>query len=75
MYLLKEEYLEFFKEIRTKVYTNLLGCDTAFISSIVNGNKICSEVVAKAILSVRFDISCKDEKINEYLEKYFAKEK
>ena len=75
MHRLKEEYFDFFKEIRTSTYANYIGCDANFVSSIVNGNKSCSEMLAKCILSVRFDISLKDENMSVYLEKYFAKEK
>ena len=69
MYLLKEEYLDFFKEIRTSVYANYVGCDQTYISSILNRNRACSETIAKALISIKFDISM------NYLEKYFAKEK
>lgn len=75
MYLLKKEFLNLFKEIRTSVYTNYLGCDQTFISSILNGNKICSEVIAKALISVKFDITFKSPDMETYLKQYFAKEK
>lgn len=75
MYSLREKYLEFFKEIRTRSYTIYTGCDKGFISSVINGNKRCSEVIAKALISIRCDISFKNENMDEYLEKYFAKEK
>lgn len=75
MYLLKEEYLDFFKEIRTSVYANYVGCDQTYISSILNRNRACSETIAKALISIKFDISFKDVSMMNYLEKYFAKEK
>ena len=75
MYRLKEQYLDFFKETRTIIYADFISCDANFMSSIVNGNKICSETIAKCILSVKFNISLKDEKMGVYLKKYFAKEK
>lgn len=75
MYSLKDEYLEFFKEIRTSVYANLIGCSQTLASCILNGNKMCSENLAKAFISVRFDISFKNPDMLNYLKKYFAKEK
>ena len=75
MYLLKEEYFDFFKEIRTSAYANYIGCDQTYVSSILNGNRTCSELIAPALISVKFDISFKNVSMTHYLEKYFAKEK
>lgn len=75
MYHLNQEYYNFFREIRTCVYASYTGCDQTYISSVLNGNKNCSEMLAKSLISIKCDISIKDEKMNEYLEKYFAKEK
>ncbi len=75
MYLLKKEFIDLFKEIRTKVYAESLGCDAGFMSSVLNGNKICSEMVAKAMINVRFEVHFKSEEMTQLLTKYFAKEK
>lgn len=76
MYRLKEDYLDFFKDIRTNSYARIIGIDYTYISSILNANKGCSEIIAKALLSTRVGVSFKEEEeMNTYLEKYFAKEK
>ena len=75
MYRLREEYIDEFKELRTITYANILGCDAAFISTVLNGNKWCSEIVAKALISVKENGTLKEICTNEYLEKYFVKEK
>lgn len=75
MYFLRKEYCDFFKEYRTNLYASYLDCDAGFMSTVLNSNKMCSTVVAKSLIGVRFDISIKDPMMNEYLEKYFVKEK
>lgn len=75
MYRLKEEWINFFKEIRTNVYSKYIGCIDGYASTIINGTKPCSEIFAKAMISVRNDISFKDEQMPILLKKYFAKEK
>lgn len=75
MYRLKQDFIDFFKEIRTSVYVNYMDCQISYLSGIINGNKNCSTIFAKSILGVRFGISIKDEQMNEMLEKYFIKEK
>ena len=75
MYKLKNEWISFFKEIRTRVYADFIGCDYSHASSVVNSSKVCSENFAKSLISVRHDMSFKDEKMPILLEKYFAKEK
>ena len=75
MYKLKEEYIDLFKEIKTKTYANYIGCDYGFLSSILNGNKGCKVYIAKAIIGTRFDITIRYIENNELVEKYFIKEK
>lgn len=75
MYRLRQDCIDFFKEIRTSVYVNYMDCQISYLSGIINGNKNCSTIFAKSILGVRFGISIKDEQMNEMLEKYFIKEK
>ena len=75
MYRLKKEWFDFFKEIRTNVYSKYIGCIETHASSILNGKKPCSENLAKSFISVREDISFKNEQMPTLLEKYFAKEK
>ena len=75
MYKLKEEYIDLFKEIKTKTYSNYIGCDYGFMSSILNGNKSCRVYIAKMIIGVKFDITIRYIDQNELVEKYFIKEK
>lgn len=75
MYELKTEYSNYFKEIRNTIYADYLGCTESYISSILSCSKLCSELFAKALISVRCEILIKDVQMNELLEKYFNKEK
>lgn len=75
MYLLREEYFNFFKEIRRSIYAEYLGCDPSYISSILNGSKACSELVAKSIICARLNITIKDPEMQLCLDKYFVKER
>lgn len=75
MYKITEDFSKIVKKYRTKYYKDILGLNYAFVSSILNGNKNCSEIIAKGILSICFEISLSDEKIPKLLEKYFIKTK
>mgnify|MGYP001625207093 CR=1 FL=1 len=75
MYKITEDFSKIVKKYRTKYYKDVLGLNYAFVSSILNGNKNCSEIIAKGILSICFEISLSDEKIPKLLEKYFIKTK
>lgn len=75
MYKLREEYINEFKELRTVTYANIIGCTPDFISTVLNANKWCSEIVAKALISVKINGTLKEITTNELLEKYFVKEK
>lgn len=75
MYKITEDFSKIVKKYRTKYYKDVLGLNYAFVSSILNGNKNCSEIIAKGILSICFEISLSDERIPKLLEKYFIKTK
>lgn len=75
MYRITEEFTKIVKKYRTIYYKDILGLNYGFVSSILNGNKNCSEIIAKGILSICFEIPLSDEKISELLEKYFTKTK
>lgn len=75
MYKITEDFSKIVKKYRTKYYKDVLGLNYGFVSSILNGNRNCSEIIAKGILSICFEISLSDEKIPKLLEKYFIKTK
>lgn len=76
MYRLKQSSIDEFKLIRAVGYASLIGINDTFVSSILNANKPCSEMLARSMISVRFNISLQEtDKINELLEKHFIKEK
>lgn len=75
MYELKPEYSNYFKEIRNTIYAEYLGCTVSYISSVLSCSKLCSELFARALISVRCEILIKDIQMNTLLEKYFNKEK
>lgn len=74
MYRIREEYINYFKEIRTNIYAKESGCTGAFYSSVLNGNKRCTETVARAIISIRENLSFREITLRELLEKYFTRE-
>ena len=75
MYKITEEFTKIVKKYRTKYYKDILRLNYGFVSSILNGNKNCSEIIAKGIISICFELPLADEKISELLEKYFIKTK
>lgn len=74
MYKIREENNIDLKNLKTKYYQDKTGLSLSYLSSILNGNRSCIETNARAILSVRFDISFTNEKMQELLEKYFEEE-
>lgn len=75
MYKITEEFTKIVKKYRTKYYKDILGLNYGFVSSILNGNRNCSEIIAKGILSICFDLVLTDPIMPELLEKYFIKTK
>ncbi len=75
MYRIRKEESAIFKDFKSRIYEKYIGVASTYICSILNGNRHCTVSLAKAIISTRFNISFIDEKMEEYLEKYFAKEK
>lgn len=75
MYKITEEFAKTVKKYRTKYYKEVLGLNYGFVSSILNGNRNCSELTAKGIISICFGISLSDEKIPLLLKEYFIKTK
>lgn len=74
MYRIKEEKKEEIKEYRTNSYVEKTGLTQPYVSGILNGTQKCSEIIAKAILSIKFNISFYDIRLNELLEEYFKEE-
>ena len=74
MYRIKENKISEMKEFRTNLYSEKTGLHPSYLSSILNASQKCTEIIAKAILSVKFDISFYDTKLNELIEKYFDEE-
>lgn len=72
MYIIGEEFANMIKKLKTSYIAEELGMNLAYISSILNGKK-CSEIVAKGILSIYFNIAINYDSMNELLEKYFIK--
>lgn len=74
MYRIKESKKEEIKEYRTNYYVEKTGLTQPYVSGIVNGTQKCTEIIAKALLSVKFDISFYDTRLNELVKKYFEEE-
>lgn len=74
MYRIKKEKIPEIKEYRTSLYSEKTGLNLAYLSAVLNANQKCSEVIAKSILSIKFNISFYDMRINELLEEYFEEE-
>lgn len=75
MYKITKEFSKTAKKYKNIYYKEILGLSITFISSILNGKKSCSEIIAKGIISMCFGISIADERIPLLLEKYFIKTK
>lgn len=74
MYRIKEDKVPEMKEYRTKLYSEKTGLNANYLSSILNSTINCSEIIAKSILSVKFNISFYDIYLNELLKEYFEEE-
>lgn len=74
MYRIKEEVIDIFKEYRTNSYAKYIGCNPNFVSTIINGGKACSTMLAEALIGFRFDVTIRYIVENNLLEKYFTKE-
>ena len=75
MYKITEEFSKMVKKYRTRYYKEILGLNYAYMSTILNGSRNCSEIVAKGIISICFGIPLSHEKIPLLLNKYFIKTK
>ena len=64
MYKITEKFAKTVKKYRTKYYKEVLGLNYGFVSSILNGSRNCSEIVAKGIISICFGIPLSHEKIH-----------
>lgn len=74
MYRIKEEKIREMKEYRTNLYSEKTGLNASYLSSIINASQKCTEIIAKSILSVKFNISFYDIRLNELLKEYFKEE-
>ena len=74
MYFIREEKKEEIKKIRTNYYSKKLGITPNFVSNILNGRIKCTEITARGIISIYYDISLNDTRIEELLEEYFKEE-
>lgn len=75
MYHITDEFKEMAKKYRVSYYSNKLGITAAHLSNALNGNINCSNIIARGVLSLYFDILLSDNRIEELLEKYFTKTK
>lgn len=74
MYLIKEKKIEEIKKYRTSFYCKKTGLALSYLSAVTNGNLKCTEITARAILSVYFGIPISDDKMEELLKEYFKEE-
>ena len=72
MYRIRKENAEFLRDIRNDSYARLLGMTPVNISYIFSG-KTTKLSTAIGIISVRYNISSTDEKMQYLIEKHFEK--
>lgn len=72
MYQITEDFANMIGRLKTSYISENIGMSLAYVSSILNG-KQCSEIVARALLSLYFDIAINDEQMNGLIEKKFTK--
>ncbi len=73
MYKVNEENVEILTRIKATAYSQLLGLSTTVLSLLFNGKTTTKLSTAKAIISVAYNISVTDGKMDELLEKHFEK--
>ena len=75
-YRVKEEKQQALKDgIKQSTLANLIGINLNYACNILNSNVDCPEFIAKAIISVKENISFNDEKILSFLNYYFTEER
>lgn len=74
VYYIKKESSNDLKNLRTSFYAEKSGFSRSYVSSMLSGKRGCIETNAKVMLSIAFNISFTDEKMQELLEKYFKEE-
>lgn len=72
MYKVNENTVNILRGMKNEYYSARLNITPQYLSGVFNGAK-CSGLLAKGILSVYFNISFNDSRIDEFLEKYFIK--
>jgi hypothetical protein len=72
MWEIKPEKKELLKRLRNRYYAETLDKSDVYICQILNGYK-CNTVLAKAILSIFYNISVADEQMNKLLEEHFSR--
>lgn len=75
MYRLKEDYIDYFKQFKNKIYIDCLGSSDGYMSRVLNSRITCTESIAKSLICIRENLLFTDSRVEELLEKYFAKEK
>ena len=73
MYKIKEENIEALSKIKLVAYSELLGLSVPALSVLFNGKATTKLSTAKAILSVAYNVSVTDSRMEELLEKHFTK--
>lgn len=73
MYIINEENVKDLKGIKYGYYSEMLDTTQQHLCAIFNGKLTCSGLLAKGIISVFYNISLKDDRIEEYMKKYFKK--
>ena len=73
MYRIRPELVEKLKDGRSNTYlSEAIGRTQTMISLVLNGSQ-CSEILAKALISVKEKIPMNDDKMEELLDYYFEK--
>lgn len=74
MYRLKQDKKEFILKISQTQYAKELGVTTPYLCRVMGGVINCKKVIAKGILSIRFQKSMDSVELEELLDEYFSKE-
>lgn len=73
MYKIRPELVEKLKDGRSNTYlSETIGRTQTMISLVLNGSQ-CSEIIAKALISVKEKIPMNDDRMEELLNYYFEK--
>lgn len=73
MYQMTDEFFEIARKYRTGYYAEVFNFTPQYVSNLINKNKNFTCILAKAFISICFNIPFDDIRMKKLLEQYFIK--